>query len=291
MTRLAVVVGWLGLLVGASAVSTGPSHAAPSAFDGPSRALPAASVTRRPTSVELRVFAAASLHEAFVPLGALLERRHPGLRVRFNFAGSQQLVAQLQQGAAADVFAPADLGWMARAREHGLVADSSVEFARNRLVIVVPSADPGHVRSPADLARKGVKLVLGAAAVPVGHYARDLLMNLSREPGFPADYSTLVMRNVASEEENVTSVLGKVRLGEVDAGIVYASDVQGDTRDEVRVLEVPASANVIASYPIAVLRDARSPALAREFMVLARSAEGRRALERAGFLPPADAGR
>jgi len=291
MTRHAVVLGLL-CVVASGAGAAAPSRAGRSTAPEPRMAIAAATrAPRAPASYELRVFAAASLHDAFTPLGAKLERRHPGLRVRFNFEGSQQLVSQLEQGAVADVFAAADERWMARARERGLLADSSQSFARNRLVVVLPKGDPGRVGSLQGLARAGVKLVIGADAVPVGHYARVMLAQLSRAPGFAPDYATRVLRNVASEEESVTSVLGKVRLGEADAGIVYASDVTGGSRGVVRVLDIPEPANVVASYPIAVLAGGHSPALAREFVALVRSSEGRQALERAGFLAATDAPR
>jgi molybdate transport system substrate-binding protein len=134
------------------------------------------------------------------------------------------------------------------------------------------------------LARSGIKLVLGADAVPVGRYSRVVLRNLSREPGFPPDFASRVLRNVVSEEENVKSVVGKVQLGEADAGMVYRSDVTSSVSRSVRVLEIPDHASVIASYPIAMVHAARDTASARSFVDLVLSSEGQGILERHGFL-------
>jgi molybdate transport system substrate-binding protein len=235
----------------------------------------------------LQVFAAASLADAFGEIGRQLERQRPGLKVRFNFAGSQQLAAQIEQGAAADVFASADERWMSYAREHDRVNGEPVIFARNRLVVIVPSTNPARIRRLQDIARGGVKLVLGADAVPVGRYARTVLGNLARDPAFGPDFAPRALRNVVSEEENVKSVVGKVQLGEADAGIVYRSDVTAAVARYVHVLEIPAGANVLASYPIAALSGGRAPEAARAFVDRVLSPEGQAVLERRGLIPAA----
>lgn len=237
----------------------------------------------------LQVFAAASLSAPFSELGRLFEARHPTWRVRINAAGSPQLVGQLELGARADVLAPADGAWMSRADSLGLVEGRPRTFAHNRLVVVASRDGRARVRVLEDLGRPGVKLVLGAEAVPVGRYSHELLRRLSRMPGFGAGFGARVLANVVSQEDNVRAVLGKVQLGEADAGIVYRSDVASVTPARILVLAVPDAANVIASYPIAVLRDARQPEAAREFVALVTSAEGRRVLERHGFTPAPDA--
>ena len=152
-------------------------------------------------------------------------RSHPGLTVRFNFAGSQQLALQIEQGAPADVFASADQRWMSYATEKGLVDGRRQVFARNRLVAIVPRTNPARIGSLQDLARRGIKLVLAAEAVPAGKYSREALQNLAGAPGFPPEYDRRVLANVVSQEENVKAVVAKVQLGEADAGLVYRSDV------------------------------------------------------------------
>src|SRR5215472_7004024 len=128
----------------------------------------------------LTVFAAASLTEAFRELGDTLERRTPGLRVEFNFAGSQELAAQLLQGARADVFASADGRWMTFVSDSGFIDGAPQPFVRNRLILIVPKTNPARISKLQDLARPGVKLVLAASVVPAGVYARLMLNNLSR---------------------------------------------------------------------------------------------------------------
>lgn len=242
----------------------------------------AARADKQPT---LRVFAAASLADAFTQLGRALERQRPGLRVVFNFAGSQQLATQLEQGAVADVFASADERWLNHVRDFGLIAGASPTFARNRLVVIVPLANPARITGLQDLARPGVKLVMGGDAVPVGRYGRTVLANLARDPAFGKDFAPRTLRNVVSEEENVGAVVGKVQLGEADAGVVYRSDVTPAVARYVRIVEIPDSANVIACYPIAVLMGAPRPEDARAFVALVTSGVGRGILLRCGLIP------
>jgi molybdate transport system substrate-binding protein len=233
----------------------------------------------------LMVFAAASLSDAFTEIGHALEQQRPGLTVRFNFAGSQQLAAQIEQGARADLFASADERRMAYLRDRHLVAGEPAVFARNRLVVIVPRTNPARIGTLRDLARGGVKLILAADAVPVGRYSRTVLQNLARDPAYGSDYPRRVIGNVVSEEENVRSVVGKVQLGEGDAGMVYRSDVTPAVARRVRVLEIPDQANVMAAYPMAMLAGARAPAAAQAFMGLVLSSAGQQTLSRHGLIP------
>jgi molybdate transport system substrate-binding protein len=242
-----------------------------------------------PAPSTLTVYAAASLTHAFQELGRTLEAGHPGLTVRFNFAGSQQLSLQLEQGAPADVFASADQRWMSYASEKGLVNGKATIFARNRLAVIVPRTNPARIGSLPDLARRGTKIVLAAEAVPVGKYSREALQNLAGAPGFPTAYDHRVLANVVSQEENVKAVVAKVQLGEADAGVVYRSDVSQAVSRYVRVFEIPDAYNVIASYPIAVLKAARNAEAARQFVDLVSSGTGQRVLQRCGLLPAAEA--
>jgi len=232
----------------------------------------------------LTVFAAASLSEAFTEIGRQFEREHPGVAVRFNFAGSQLLAAQIGQGARADVFAAADERTMAALEEQAGLDGGSRVFARNRLVVIVPRSDPGRIRRLQDLARRGVKLVLGAEAVPVGHYSRVMLENLGRRDDFGPDFASRVLANLVSEEENVKSVAAKVQLGEADAGVVYRSDVTPGVARKVRMLEVPGDCNVEARYPVAVLKGAPQAEAARAFVALLLAPAGQEALARHAFM-------
>jgi molybdate transport system substrate-binding protein len=233
----------------------------------------------------LTVFAAASLTEAFTGLDTAFRRRNPEIRVRFNFAGSQQLAVQLEQGARADVFASADEQWMAFAREHTLLAGEPVIFARNRLVVIVPITNSGRIERLQDLAKPGIKLVLAVAAAPIGRYSREVLQNLARAPGFEADFQSRVLENVVSNEETVKGVVAKVQLGEADAGVVYRTDVNPEVARRVRIIDLPPELNVLASYPIAAVRGAADPAAGRAFVTFVLSPEGQAILRDHGFLP------
>ena len=233
----------------------------------------------------LTVFAAASLTEGFTTLARRFEATHPGVTVRLNLGGSQAIVTQLAQGARADVLATADERWMRRAEAQGLLAADPVIFARNALVVVLPRTNPGQVEQLQDLARPGLKLILAGAQVPVGAYSREALRRLGGAPAFPGAYERRVLQNLVSEEENVKAVVAKVQLGEADAGIAYRTDVTDTIRAQLRLLEIPEAYNPVADYPIAPVKDGQV-ALAREFIALVRSTEGRQVLGARGFLPP-----
>jgi molybdate transport system substrate-binding protein len=236
------------------------------------------------TSQQLNVYAAASLLGAFDAIGKDFEKAHPGVRVRMQYAGSQQLVAQIEQGADADVFASADDRWMGYAVEHQLISGAPAVFAHNVLVVIIPRTNPGRVDRLQDLARRGVKVVIGAEPVPVGAYAREMLRRLSLDPAMGEDYGASVLRNVVSQEENVKSIVAKVQLGEADAGIVYRSDVTPAVGRHVKIFEIPQAASVIAAYPIAATRT-RKAALAQSFIDYVRSPAGQAALAHEHFLP------
>ena len=205
---------------------------------------------------EVVVFAAASLTEAFDELGAQFGATHPDVKVTFNYAGSQQLAQQLTGGAPADVFAAANQKQMQVAIDGGrIVADAVKPFVHNRLVVILPADNPAGIRTLADLAKPGVKLVLADAAVPVGQYGLDFLAKASMVPEYTETYSQTVLANVVSYEDNVRTVLAKVQLGEADAGIVYTSDIDGAARDLIVRLEIPDELNVVATYPMAAVNE------------------------------------
>lgn len=242
-------------------------------------------IAHAPAQRTLTVFAAASLQTVFTALGDSLEHARPGLHVTFDFSGSQTLALQIQQGAPVDVFASADDRWMTAVKESGHVRGEPRVFAHNELVVVIPASNPAHLTELADLGRPGLKVVLAAEAVPAGHYARAVLDNLARLPGYGADFATRVNANVVSNEESVKAVVTKVRLGEADAGMVYLSDVTGAAASDVQTLGIPPAANVIADYPIAVLSDAPDQEDAAAFVALVLSPAGQRALAAYGFTP------
>jgi molybdate transport system substrate-binding protein len=237
------------------------------------------------SETELVVFAASSLSDAFDELGDAFASQRDGMRITFNYAGSQQLAQQLASGAPADLFATANPQQMQVAVDARRIDASTVRpFARNRLVVVMPADNPAQIGSLADLAKPGVKLVIADAAVPVGAYTLAFLAKNSADPSLTAAYSPTVLANVVSYEENVRAVLSKVLLGEADAGIVYSSDVGHEVAQRMKRMEIPDELNQVATYPIAPLMDAPHGKLAREFVQFVISEQGQRILEDYGFI-------
>ncbi|MDA0264341.1 MAG: molybdate ABC transporter substrate-binding protein [Chloroflexi bacterium] len=236
---------------------------------------------------KLRVFAASSLTEAFTDIAAGFEAENPGITVQLDLGGSQRLRSQLEFGAKADVFASADQLQMDQAAALGLTAGAAVDFASNSLVVI--ASPGGAVRGLPDLAKPGVTLALAQSNVPVGSYTRQALRNLANDAslGLGNGFDAGVLSNVVSEEPNVRIVAQKVALGEVDAGIVYSTDVPAArTTGDVRVIDIPPGANVSARYPIAALRDASEPGLAQDFIAFVLSEAGQRTLSGYGFGSP-----
>ncbi len=243
---------------------------------------PTRSPTLIPAGSQLVVFAAASLTGAFQEIGQAFEAAHLGVKVNFNFAGSQILRTQIEQGASADIFASADRKNVdTLVADHLISADPVKDFATNSLEVIMPPGNPGNIMRLSDLARPGLKLVLADASVPAGNYARQALVKMSQDPAFGTDFSNKVLANVVSNETDVKQVVAKVQLGEADAGIVYVSDALAATG--LSSLAIPANFNVIATYLIAVLDSAPEPGLAQAFVAYVTSPEGQAILARWGF--------
>lgn len=230
------------------------------------------------------VFAAASLADAFTEIGDAFHAANPDASVAFNFAGSQDLRTQLEQGAHADVFASADLQQMEAAEASGLVVRESAVFTHNRLVVIVPRANEAGITTLQDLAKDGVKLVVANADVPVGNYAREFLDRASADPAFGATYKDDVLANLVSEESNVKQVAAKLQLDESDAGIVYSSDVTPELAEDVTKIDIPNAFNQIATYPIALTSDASNAEVAQAFIDFVLSDAGQAILESHGFI-------
>ena len=250
------------------------------------------STASRAGSGELTVFAAASLAYSFPEIADAFEAEHPGASITFNFSGSQRLRTQLEFGAQADVFASADQRQMDLAVAADLISGVPVPFAENVLVVITPLAagttNDERVNNLDDLARNGVKLALASPVVPVGAYSHELLRKLEANVvDLGPDYASRVLKNVVTHEPNVRGVLQKVALGEVDAGIVYRTDAGTDyAASRVGVVSIPDGSNVVAEYPIAVLREAAYPELAEEFVRFVLGERFKTILRSYGFEPP-----
>jgi molybdate transport system substrate-binding protein len=223
-----------------------------------------------PQTTTITVFAAASLKGTFTEIGRKFEDANPGVTVTFSFAGSSDLVAQISQGAPADVFASADTANMDKATADDLVAGKPVDFATNTLQIATPPTNPAKVDSLEDLADPVVKTVVCAAEVPCGAAA----IELEKVAGVDID--------PVSEEQSVTDVLGKVISGEADAGLVYVTDVKG-AASQVDGIAVPEAAKVVNTYPIAALSGSKHADVARDFTAYVAGPEGQAVLMAAGF--------
>ncbi len=244
----------------------------------------AASAIPTPTPHKLVVFAAASLAGAFGDIGKAFDAAHPGVTVTFNFAGSQALRTQLEQGASADVFASADHKNMdALVGEDLLAGGKYQDFAGNLLVVILPPNNPARILTLQDLARPGTKLDLADASVPAGNYARQALTNLSKDAAYGGGFSDKVLKNVVSNETDVKQVVAKIALGEADAGIVYVTDAQA--APDLKIIPIPNNFNVIAKYPIAVLARSPNSELAASFMAYVLSPNGQAVMKKWGFAP------
>jgi len=209
--------------------------------------------------VNLTVLAAASLTESFTELGKLFEAQNPGVKVTFNFAGSQQLAQQLDQGANADVFASASTKYMDAAVKSKRVNQIDPKiFVKNSLVVIFPKDNPAGLKTLTDLAKPGLKLDLADKSVPVGQYSLDFLDKAVKDPAFDPQFKVNVLKNVVSYEDNVKSVVTKVSLGEADAGIVYVTDITADAAKKISQLDIPDSMNTVATYPIAAITGSKN---------------------------------
>jgi len=218
----------------------------------------------------ITVSAAASLTGAFDTLQARFESAHPGTKITISYGASSDLATQISQGAPVDVFASASAKNMTQL---GSAAVAPKDFVSNTAEIAVPPGNPAHITKVADLARSGVKVALCAPAVPCGVVAAEVFKN-----------AAITVHPVASLAD-VKATLAAVESGEVDAGVVYVTDVRA-AGDKVRAVPIPGDVNAKTTYPISVLKDARNVSLARAFVDYVLSAAGRQVLTADGFSAP-----
>lgn len=253
------------LLTGCSFSSSGGAATAPSVSGG-------GTAGTSSLSGDITVFAAASLTEAFTTLGMQFEATHPGAKVTFSYGASSSLATQIAQGAPADVFAsasPKNMDAVVSAKD----ATTSTTFAKNVPQIAVPPSNPAHIETVADLAKPGVKVALCADTVPIGALAKQIFAK-----------SDVTVKPVTIEAD-VKATLTKVELGEVDAGIVYVTDVRA-AGSRVKGIAIPADLNGSTKYPIATLSGSKNPTLAQAFVDYMLSADGAAVLTAAGFAKP-----
>ena len=293
-SRLAALLAVLALVLVACSSSSGASpsaSAAPAAT--PSAAASAVASTTAPASavastapsaaVDLTVYAASSLKAALDKVKAQYEAANPGTTLTISTDASSALEAKIEQGAPADVFLSADTTNPQKLVDKALASGSLTNFAKNKLTVIVPKDNPAKLQTPEDLAKSGVKVIAAGDAVPITKYATQLVGNLAKEPGYPANFVAAYDANIASKEDNVGAIVAKVGTGEGDAGIVYVTDATGK---DVAAIAVPPDANVIATYAGAVLKSSANPSAASTFLTWLAGPDGQATLSGFGFLPP-----
>ncbi len=234
---------------------------------------------------ELRIFAASSLTETFVELGDRFQNQYPDERIIFNFAGSQFLCTQIKQGAEADIFASANPGVM-EALTRQQITKTPHLFAHNQLKLIVSDYARNLISNIHDAARPKRLLAIGGTHVPIGLYTRQLMENLSVNPGYGAGFVEDFFTNVVSEEINVKAIVAKVALGEVDAGIVYATDISPGLKAKLLEISLPPASSPTANYLIAELNGAENQKLATLFLNFLSGQQAREILQQHGFLLP-----
>ena len=233
----------------------------------------------------LTILAASSLTDAFGELGKTFEKQNEGVEVKQSFGASSDLLAQIQQGAPADVFASAAEEEMDTAVKDGLVEGKPEIFVKNREVVMVPKDNPANIQSMRDLAKPDIKLVLAQKDVPAADYAVEILGKANARYG--SSFEQDVLSNVVSREADVRACVNRVVVGDADVTFGYASDYTPDIRDRVMVIPIPPELNIIATYPVAALEDAKDTGLAKKWVDLVTSKQGQRVLKKWNFEPAA----
>jgi len=232
----------------------------------------------------LTIYGAASLKTALARIKTAYESANPGMTLTIATDSSAALEAQIEQGAPADVFLSADTTNPQKLVDRGLAAGPVVPFASNVLAVIVPASNPAGIRSPADLAKPGVKVVAAGDSVPITKYVVQLVGNLAKQAGYPAGFAAGYAANIASREDNVAAVVSKIELGEGDAAIVYATDAKASTT--MATIAIPDASNVRATYGGVAVKASRNVAAAEAFLAWLVGSDGQAILASLGFLPP-----
>jgi molybdate transport system substrate-binding protein len=237
-----------------------------------------------PREVDLTIYGAASLKGVLEKATLVYDAAVPGVTFTVSTDSSASLATQIEQGAPADVFLAADTSNPKKLVDEGLADGDAVTFASNELTIIVPADNPAGIRSPADLARPGVKVIGAGGTVSITKYATQVVANLAGEPGYPSDFVAGYTANIASREDNVKAVVAKIEIGEGDAAVVYVTDAKASTK--VAIVDVPAAANVAATYAGVVVKESKNAPVAKAFLQWLAGPSGQAILAGFGFLPP-----
>jgi molybdate transport system substrate-binding protein len=283
---VALVLVALAACSSSGSITPSPSaSAAPPASEAPSSPTAAASEAPSVKPAALTIYGAASLKGVLDKVKTAYETANPGTTLTISTDSSSALETQIEQGAPADVFLSADTTNPKKLVDKSLASGDPVNFAGNKLTIIVPKGNPGGVSSPADLAKSGLKVIAAGDEVPITKYAKQLVDKIAAAPGAPADFAAKYAANVASKEDNVKAVVSKIELGEGDAGIVYVTDAKAS--DKVDSVDVPDAENVPATYAGVVTKASQNQDAAKAFLEWFSGPEGQAILNQFGFLPPA----
>lgn len=243
--------------------------------------------SKKQANTTLTILAAASLTEVFTELEKGFEAQHPEVDLQFNFAGTSTLVTQVKEGLKADVFVSANEASTKELIKEGYVeVDTSQIFAHNKLVLMVYKGSQYRIKGLEDLLQKGVKVVIAEPSQPIGKYTEIMLDQIDEKGFFSKDYKKLFEQHLVSLENSVKAVASKVEMGEVDAGIVYATDFTATNKETVDRIEIPDQINPIASYELATLKGTEHQELADEFVKYVLGKEGQKYLLKYGFMLP-----
>lgn len=279
MSRFGALVATVGVVL--AACSAGAT-AAPTAAPRSAIASSAAPASAPPAG--LTIYAAASLKTALAKAKTAYEAANAGTTLSISTDSSSALETKIEQGAPADVFLSADTTNPQKLIDKGLAEGALTKFAGNLLTVIVPTANPAGIASPQDLAKTGVKVIAAGDSVPITRYATQLVANLAKESGYPADFAAKYTANIASKEDNVAAVVSKVELGEGDAAIVYVTDAATSTK--VATVTVPPTANVPATYGGLTVKASPNAAASAAFLAWLAGPDGQAILASFGFLPP-----
>ena len=288
-SRIVVLIGALVLVL--AACSSGGASSAPSsapsvapATVAPSIAASTAAASPSVAAVDLTIYGAASLKGALDATKVAYEAANPGVTLTISTDSSAALETKIEQGAPADVFLSADETNPQKLVDKGLADGPPVNFATNKLTVIVPTTNPAGIKAPVGLAKPKTKIIAAGDEVPITKYANQLVENLAKQPGYPADYVAAYHANVVSKEDNVKAVVAKLELGEGDAGIVYVTDAKISTK--VATVDVPDAANVIAVYDGVVVKVSPNVPAATAFLTWFAGPDGQAIRSGFGFLPP-----
>jgi molybdate transport system substrate-binding protein len=285
-SRLTAALAVLALVSVACSSSGGssPTASAAAAATPTAAASAAASTAPSAAAVDLTIYAASSLKAALDKTKTAYEAAYPGTTLTISTDASSALETKIEQGAPADLLLSADTTNPQKLVDKQLTVGPSVNFAKNKLTVITPKDNPAKIQTPKDLANANVKIIGAGDAVPITKYATQLVANLAKQPGYPANYVAAYDANVVSNEDNVSGIVTKVSTGQGDAGIVYVTDANG--KADLATVDVPPDADVIATYAGVVVKTSPNPDAANAFLMWFAGPDGQANLSGFGFLPP-----